>query len=423
MYKKTVLENGLRVITIPMEGTKTVTVLAMVGTGGKYETRETSGISHFLEHLFFKGTEKRPTLKDVANDLEKIGSEHNAFTSKEYTGFYAKAAAFQFDKALEIISDILLNPLFPAKEIEKEKGVILEEIKMIKDDPPRYISDVFEILLYGDTPAGWDFGGTPESVKKITRADILKYFHNQYVAKNIVVCVAGAIDGDIALEKIKKYFGNFNSRDFKRKKPVKEFQKKPQVSIYHKKTDQVHISLGVRAFNMMHADRYALMLLGLILGGGMSSRLNISIVDKRGLAYYVFSGSDLYTDSGYFTTQAGISAENLEKTVGIILSEYKKIAASGASERELKKVKDYIKGRMVMSLESSSAMASFFADQEVLTGEILMPEQKFALIDKVEVADIRRVARDIFRNEKLNLALIGPFKKKDEKRLEEILKL
>ncbi len=423
MFKKTILANGLRIITAPVEGTKTATVLVMIGTGGKYETRETSGISHFLEHLFFKGTKKRPSRSIIAEDLEKIGSDYNAFTSKEYTGFYAKTATFQLDRTMDIISDILLKPLFPAKEIEKERGVILEEIKMIKDDPPRYIGDVFEILLYGDTPAGWDFGGTPESVSKITRAQILEYFRSQYVAKNIVVCVAGAINSAEVLKKIKKYFGGFDGGDYRRKEPVKEFQSKPQISIYHKKTDQTHISLGVRAYDVVHPNKYALMLLGLILGGGMSSRLYTSIVDKRGLAYYVFSGSDLYTDSGYFTTQAGISAENLEHTIGIILSEYKNIAAKGVSDRELKKVKDYVKGRMVMSMESSSSMASFFADQEILTGEILTAEEKFSLIDKVKASDIKRVAKDIFKNEKLNLALIGPFEKKDEDRILKILKI
>lgn len=422
MYKKTILNNGLRVITAPMEGTKTATILVMVGTGGKYETRETSGISHFLEHLFFKGTKNRSTLKDIAEDLEKIGSEHNAFTSKEYTGFYAKAAAFQKDKAMDIISDILLNPLFPEKEMEKERGVILEELKMIKDDPPRYVADLFEVLLYGDTPAGWDFGGTSESIAEITHEQILKYFRSQYVAKNIVISVAGAIDGGDVLERVKKYFGDFNGRDFKRKEAVKEFQKKPQILIYHKKTDQTHISLGARGYSLGHPDRFTAALLGTILGGGMSSRLFTSVIDKRGLAYYVFSGAELYTDSGYFTTQAGIDAKNVEKTVGIILSEYKKIAEKGPTAEELQKVKDFIKGRMIMSLESSSAMASFFADQEILEGKILTPEEKMVRIDAVIMTDVQRVARDIFKNEKLNLALIGPFKEKDKERLNKILK-
>lgn len=423
MHQKTVLENGLRVITAPMEGTKTATVLVMVGTGGKYETRETSGISHFLEHLFFKGTKKRPSLKIVAEDLEKIGSEHNAFTSKEYTGFYAKAAAFHADKAMDIISDMLINSLFSKKDLEKERNVILEEAKMIKDDPPRYAADLFEILLYGDTPAGWDFIGTPESIGKIKCEQILRYFKSQYVAKNIVVSVAGAIDSGDILEKIKKHFEGFNGGDFKQKDKVKEFQEKPQVLIYPKKTDQTHISLGVRGYSIGHSDRFALSLLGIILGGGLSSRLYTEVIDKEALAYYIFSGSDLYTDSGYFTTQAGIDAKNLEKAVGIILSEYKKIAEKGAAEAELQKVKDYVKGRMIMSLESSSTVASFYADQEILEGKILTPEEKMAKIDAVTVSDIQRVAQDIFKNEKLNLAVIGPIEEKEKERMEKILRL
>ncbi len=423
MYKKTILDNGLRVIVAPMEGTKTATVLVMVGTGGKYETRKTSGISHFLEHLFFKGTKKRQTTMKITESLEILGADYDAFTSKEYTGFYAKTASFNFDKSAEIISDILINSLFSKEEIERERGVILEEIKMIKDDPPRYVGDLFEILLYGDTPAGWDIGGTTETVGSITRKQILKYFKSQYVAKNIVICVAGAVNETDVLREIKKYFGDFNGRDFKRKELVKEKQEKPQVLLYNKKTDQTHISLGVRAYNMVHADRHVLALLGVILGGGMSSRLFTSVRGNLGLAYYIYSSSDMYTDSGYFTTQAGIDANNLEKAVSIILGEYKKIAEQGVLEAELQKVKDYIKGRMIMSLESSSAMASFFADQEILENKILTPEEKMAKIDAVTVDDIQTVARDIFKNEKLNLALIGPVGKKDKERMENILRL
>lgn len=421
MHQKTVLENGLRVITVPMQGTKTTTVIVVIGTGSKYETKEINGISHFLEHLFFKGTKKRPTLIAVSEELDRIGAEYDAFTGKEYTGFYAKTAAFQLDKAMDIVSDILLNPLLPEKKIEKERGIIIEEIKMIKDDPPRYISDLFEVLLYGDTPAGRDIAGTPESVKSISHKKIIDYFQNQYVAKNITVAVAGAIKNEEVLEKVKQYFGGFNGRNFREKLPVKEFQKKPEILIYPKKTDQTHISLGVRGYNLKHPDRYALGLLSAILGGGMSSRLFISVRERQGLAYYIFSSPQMYTDSGYFTAQAGVDAKNVEKTVGIILSEYKKIAEKGLAAAELQKVKDYIKGRMIMSLESSSAMASFFADQEILEGKILTPEEKMAKIDAVTMDDIQRVARDIFKNEKLNMAVIGPFEKKDEVKLKKIL--
>jgi len=423
MHKKIVLDNGLRVIIAPMEGTKTAAVLAMVGTGGKYETRRLSGISHFLEHLFFKGTKKRPTTMKIAESLENLGAEYDAFTSKEYTGFYAKTASFNFDKSVEIISDILMNSLFSQEEIERERGVILEEIKMIKDDPPRYIGDLFEELLYGDTPAGWDLGGTPETVKNIRRDQILKYFHSQYVAKNIVISVAGAVNEAEVLKEIKKYFGDFNGRDFKRKNPVREKQAKSQILLYNKKTDQTHISLGVRAYNMNHKDRYALTLLGIIMGGGMSSRLFTSVRADLGLAYYIYSSSDLHTDSGYFTTQAGIDAGNAEKVIKIILAEYKKIAKEVICESELKKVKDYIKGRTIMGMESSSSVASFYANQEILKGEIITLEEKLAGIDAVQIGDIGRVAADIFKNEKLNLALIGPVKARDKGRLEKILKL
>ncbi len=423
MYKKTTLDNGLRVIIAPMEGTKTATVLVMVGTGSKYEMRQISGISHFLEHLFFKGTKKRPTTSKIAESLEILGADYDAFTSKEYTGFYAKTASFNFDKSMEIISDILINSIFSKEEIDRERGVILEEIKMIKDDPPRYVGDLFEILLYGDTAAGRDIAGTLESVQKITREQIIKYFHSQYVAKNIVISVAGAVNEAEVLREVKKYFSEFNGRNFKKKETVKEKQSKPQILLYHKKTDQTHISLGVRAYDMNHADRYVLTLLGVILGGGMSSRLFTSVRGNFGLAYYIYSGADMYTDSGYFTTQAGIDAKNAAKVIKLILVEYKKISSEGVSEAELLKVKNYIKGRIIMGMESSSAVASFYANQEILRGEIITLEEKLAGIDAVKIEDIQRVARDIFRNEKLNLAMIGPVGKKDEEGFKKILNI
>lgn len=422
MYKKTVLKNGLRVITTPMEGTKTATVFVVIGTGSRCETKEINGISHFLEHLFFKGTKNRHTALAISEELEKVGANFNAFTSKECTGFYVKVPIFHLDVAMDVISDMLFNSLFISKEIERERGTIQEEIKMVKDDPPRYVADLFETLLYGDTPTGWEVIGTQETVKKISRKQIIEYFQSHYVAKNATVVVAGAIKNSEALKKIKRYFNNFNGKEKRGKIKTIEFQDKPEILIYHKATDQVHISLGVRGYDINHPDRYALNLLSAILGGGMSSRLFISVRGRRGLAYYIFSNAEFYTDTGYYTSQAGINIKNAGKTIKLILSEYKKIAAKGVTKEELKKVKDQIKSRATMSLESSSAMANFFADQEILEGKILTPEEKFALFDKVKVSDIQRVAKDIFRNEKLNLALIGPFKAKDKEELEKILK-
>lgn len=420
-FKKTTLKNGLRVITMPMKGTQTSTVLVMVGTGSKYEHREISGISHFLEHLFFKGTKKRPSKLIIAGDLEKMGADYNAFTSKEYTGFYVRAASFQLDKSMDIVSDMLKNSLFPADEIEKERNVILEEIKMIKDDPPRYVADLFEILLYGDTPAGWDLGGTPESVSKITREQIISYFNSQYAVKNIIITVAGAIDSKNILEKIKKYFGKFGDGEPMKKESVKEFQEKPEILIYPKETEQTHISLGVRGYDITHPDKYALSLLSVILGGGMSSRLFSSVREKYGLGYYIYSGAEFYTDSGYFTTQAGIDSKNLTKTIQLILEEYHKIAEEEVGKKELQKVKDYIKGRTLIGLESSSSMASFLADQEVLEGKVVTYEEKLKKIDAVTTKDIQRVAKNIFKTNNINLAIVGQGGDKSE--LQKILRI
>ncbi len=422
MYKKTVLKNGLRVITAPMEGTKTATVFVVIGTGSRCETKEINGISHFLEHLFFKGTKNRPSTLAISEELEKVGAEFNAFTSKEYTLFYVKVPSFHLDTAMNVVSDMLFNSLFIPKEIERERGTIQEEIKMVKDDPPRYVADLFEVLLYGDTPAGWEVIGTPKTIQKISRQQIIDYFKSNYVAKNAAVVVAGAIESKNLLKDVKKYFDNFNGKEKKSAMKTIEFQNKPEILIYHKATDQTHISLGVRGYDINHPDRYALYLLSTILGGGMSSRLFISVRERRGLAYYIFSNAEFYTDTGYYTSQAGINIKNVGKTIKLILSEYKKIVAKGVTKEELKKVKDQIKSRTVMSLESSSAMANFFADQEILEGKIFTPEEKFALLDKVKVSDIQRVAKDIFKNEKLNLALIGPFNEKDKEKLEKILK-
>lgn len=420
-FKKTVLKNGLRIITAPMQGTQTATVFVMIGTGSKYENKKISGISHFLEHLFFKGTKKRPSSFLIAEDMEKMGADFNAFTSKEFTGFYVKAAMFQLDKAMDVISDMLFNSTFPAGEIEKERNVILEEMKMIKDDPPRHIADLFEMVLYGDTAAGWDTAGTLETVSKITRKQIVDYFKNQYVAKNTTIVIAGAVKEKTALKKAKRYFGKFGGGGFKKKEPVKEAQLKPEILVYPKNTEQTHISLGVRGYGLSHPDKYALSLLAAILGGGMSSRLFISVRDKNSMAYYIFSSAEFYTDSGYFTTQTGIDSKNLDKVILLILGEYRKIAEKGVSNAELQKVKNYIKGRTIMSLESSSSMASFLAGQEILEGKIMTSDEKLAKIDAVTVKDVQRVARDIFKNDKINLAVIGP--KGDKEALQKLLKI
>jgi len=421
MFKKTTLSNGLRIITVPQKGTQAVTVLVLVGTGSKYEKKEINGISHFIEHLFFKGTKKRPSPLAVVEPLDKIGGIYNAFTSEDYTGYFTKVAASYFDLALDWVSDIYLNSLLPEKEIKKERRVIIEEINMHCDHPMSYVGILWSKLLYGDQPAGWDVAGTKESVMKISRQNLISYMKNQYVAQNTIICAAGKINSSVTINKVKKYFSKINTTKPLKKSKVVERQTIPECLLHPRKTDQTHLCLGVRGYNLFHPQRFAQELLGIILGGMMSSRLFMEVRGKLGIAYYITTSVDSDPDTGYLVTQAGVDNEKIEKAISVILKEYKKVTQRKVPKDELKKAKDCIKGKTTLLLESSDAQASFYAGQELLEKKILTPEEIFAKIDKVAAEDILKVAKDIFQPKRLNLALIGPFK--DKAKFQKLLKL
>ena len=421
MFKKTTLKNGLRIITVPQKSTQAVTVLALVGTGSKYETKKISGISHFLEHMFFKGTKKRPDKLEIAETLDKIGGIYNAFTGEDYTGYFAKVAASQFDLALDWVSDIYLNSLLPEKEVKKEKGVIIEEINMIYDNPMAYVEILWNKLLYGDQPAGWDIAGTKESVTGIDRQDLFNYMKSQYVASNTIIGVAGKIENSIAIKKVKKYFSEISSTQPFGKPEVIERQTRPECLLHFRETDQTHLNLGVRGYNLFHPKKYAQDILSIILGGMMSSRLFMEVREKLGIAYYIKTSCEANPDTGCLVTQAGVDNQNVEKAVSTILKEYKKISQRRVPDSELKKAKDYVKGKMALLLEPSDASASFYATQELLKKEILTQKEIYAKINKVTANDILKISQDIFRPAKLNLALVGPFK--DKKLFEKILKI
>jgi predicted Zn-dependent peptidase len=421
MFKKITLKNGLRIITVPQKNTQAVTVLVLVGTGSKYEKKEENGISHFLEHLFFKGTKKRPNPLLLAETLDKVGGIYNAFTSQEYTGYFAKVAASYFDLALDWVSDIFLNSILPKEEIEKERGVIIEEINMRKDHPMEYVQILWQKVLYGDQPAGWDIAGTIESVGKISRQDIINYRESQYLASNTIVCLAGNFDEKEGIEKVKKFFSKIKVGKPKEKPPVLEKQKKPEIILEERKTDQTHICLGVRTFNLFHPKRYAQEVLATILGGMMSSRLFEILRTKMGIAYYLTTFVETNPDTGFLVTSAGLKNEKIKEGISAILKEYKRLSREKISEKELKKAKENIKGKTTLLLESSDAQASFYAGQELLEKKILTPKEVFKEIDKIKAKDILMVAKEIFKPQKLNLALIGPFKEKRE--FEKILKL
>jgi predicted Zn-dependent peptidase len=273
IFNKTVLKNGLNVITVPMKDNPAVTVLVMVSTGSKYENKQTNGLSHFLEHMVFKGTTKRPKSIDISKELESIGAQYNAFTSQEYTGYYAKVNSKDINTALDVVSDIYLNPLLDSKEIEKEKGVIVEEIRMYKDMPHRHIHDLFMNLVYGDQPAGWNIAGTEDNVKSFTREDFVKYRNEHYVAEATTVVVSGSYNEETILVEIERSFSNISNEKKLNKVEVSESQSKPQISLKFKETDQAHLVLGVRSFDVKSKYDHILSVLATLLGRGMSSRL------------------------------------------------------------------------------------------------------------------------------------------------------
>ena len=421
MFKKVVFKNGLRLITVPGKSAQSVTILVLVKTGSKYEKKEINGISHFLEHLYFKGTKKRPSPIAVAETLDRVGGIYNAFTGEDYTGYWVKVSSSNFDLALDWVSDIFFNSLLPKEEIEKERGVILEEINTYLDIPSLHIHDLWTELLYGDQPAGRPITGRRENILKMSRQELIGYRENQYVAQNTLVSVAGNINPVKVLKGVKKYFQKIKTKTSLKKEVVTENQTKPQLLLKFKETDQTHLSLGVRGYNTFNPKKYTQELLASILGGMMSSRLFIEIRGKLGLAYSINTSTEDNPDAGYLVTGAGVDNKRIDVAISAILKEYKKISQKKVSKEELRKAKDHYKGTSVLYLEQSEAKASFFARQELLENKILTPEEVFDKIDKITSEDILLTARDIFKPEKLNLALIGPFK--DKNKFQKLLKI
>jgi predicted Zn-dependent peptidase len=413
-YNKTILDNGLRVITVPMKDNPTVTVFVLVEAGSKYENKENNGISHFLEHMCFKGTIRRPNNFDISTELDNLGAKYNAFTSHEFTGYYAKAEYRQLDKILDIISDMYLNPLLPEVEIEKEKGVIIEEINMREDIPQAKVQNLIMEVVYGDQPAGWDIVGPKENIKKISRKDFIDYRNKFYTAAGTTLVIAGNFEENTVLEKVKKIFSVMPKLNKGEKRVVTENQIKPEVVIFKKETDQTHLILGVRTFNVYDKrDKIMSVLVG-ILDAGMSSRLFKKLRDEMGVCYYVDASQDAFTDHGFFSISAGVDNKRVKEVVGVILNELNKLKTDLISPEELKKVKQNLIGKMYLGLESSDSLANFYGGQEIMNEEIKKPEQIKAEIEAVTAPEVRDLAQEIFVDKGLNLAIVGRFEDKEE---------
>lgn len=420
MYRKQTLPNGLRLITVPMESVKSVTALVMVAAGSRYEIKKLNGISHFLEHMIFKGTKKRPSSLAITSLIDGIGGAFNAFTSKDHTGFYVKAGASHLELVLDVLSDMLLNSLYDPVEMDKERGVIIEEINMYEDQPQALVGEYFEELLYGDSPIGRRVIGTKENIRSIARAEMADYVGKMYHSDSIVVGIAGKV-GEKESGKVGEYFGRVPQGPENKFVPSPDSQKKPRSLVHFKETDQAHLCLGVRAYPLGHPDRYVLAVLANILGGSMSSRLFLEVREKRGLAYYVHSAVEEYHDRGYFVSQAGLRLSAIEEAIKIINQQYGLVTDKKVAPEELRRAKEFFKGRMVLRLEDSYNVVAMYTVQEVLEKKIETPEEILEKVEKVTAEDVQRVAKDIFVNQKLNLAVVGPFK--DGGKFERLLRI
>jgi predicted Zn-dependent peptidase len=400
-----------------MPHAQSVSCFVMLAAGSRYETRETNGIAHFAEHMFFKGTERRPTARDIAGEIDSIGGEFNAFTGKEYTGYYVRCAAETRDTALDVLVDMLRNSLFDPEEIEREKGVIVEEMNMYYDTPRDFIGGVYEQLLYGDQPLGWDIIGRKETVRGATRETFLDYTSRWYRPARMVVGVGGQL-GNGLRERLEELLGDLPPGGDGSPDPVAGNGGNGRVLVHTKQSDQAHLVLGVRSRPLVDPDRYVLQLLATVLGGGMSSRLFTEVRERRGLAYYVYGTNHAYTDAGSLYAQSGVDINRIDDAVTTIAEQFRLLAEEPVPSDELEKARNFSKGRFVLQLESPHGTIMFGLRREVLEGKAEEPQAVLDALDAVTAEDIQRVAREIME-EGPYLAVIGPFD--DASRFEKLL--
>lgn len=412
-YRLQTLSSGLRVLIVPMPNLESATVCLWVKTGSRWEEAEISGISHFLEHMTFKGSRKRPSAKAISEAVDAIGGEFNAATSKDWTNFYIKARAANLGIAFDVLSDMVLNPLLKSEEIEREKGVIVEEIRMYEDTPAMRIGDVFEQLIFAGSSLGRDISGTEKSVKGITRKDFERYRKRHYYPQNMLVSVAGGVEEKKVTALAEKYFQNlrFSTANFQAISDFQSKQKKPQIKLHPKKKEQAHFILGFLADGRAYQGRFSQAVLAAILGGGMSSRLFLEVRERRGLAYAVKTSIERYQETGYLGTYVGADVAKIDEAIKVVLDQHYAISnlKFKISNSELKKAQEYLKGHLALALEDTKGVTAFFAKQALFLEEIFRPDQIFQKIDAVRLEDIYFEGKRLFVPERLNLAIIGPY--------------
>lgn len=409
-YKKVVLDNGLRVVICPMPHTRSVSVVFFAGAGSCYEPDEEAGISHFIEHICFKGTRKRRSPQLISEAIEGVGGMLNGGTDREVTTYWCKLASEHLELAIDVIVDLLRNPLLRKKDVDKERHVIIEEINMSLDSPQQRVGMLYDELMWPGKPLGRDIAGTKDTVSSITRQQIARFIDKYYRPDNMLVSIAGDIKPAKAVEILSEYVGNWEKGRRPDYIPSASEQKDMRMCVEYRDTEQVNLILGVEGLSMFHPDRFILDMLSLILGEGMSSRLFSVIREKMGLAYDIHSYVEHFKNTGLFAVQAGIEPHKIDKAVNAIVEQLETIKVN-LSESELRKAREMAKGRLLLSMENSRNVAGWYGAQEILTGEIFTIDEVTQIIEKISVADLQRVAHNLFKTEKLNLAIVGPVKK------------
>lgn len=416
-YHKRVLKNGLTIIEVPSTDAESVVVDFFVKTGSRSETPKENGISHFLEHFLFKGTKKYPSAMAITELVDGIGGEMNANTGKEHTQYYIKAHHSRLEMIFEILTDMLQQPLLDKPELEREKGVIVEEINMYKDSPRAVVGNLLEEVMWPKQPLGRDIAGSPETVTKFTQAMFKSYLERHYQTGNIIIGVSGKYDRKKLNQLITKYWSKLPSRKFHGWDKSNGKQTAPRVAVHFKDTQQAHFNIGFKAFGYNDKRNKVATVLSSILGGGMSSRLFTEIREKRGLAYYVRAGNSAYQDTGVFDISAGVRISHIEEAVKVTLDVLREMAFGEINPKELVKAKEFVKGKTTIYLEDNQARLDWYLEQSAFKKEIHTPAEAFKEVDAVTVAQVQKLARELFDANKMTLAVVGPYKKPLEKKL------
>jgi predicted Zn-dependent peptidase len=414
------LDNGLSIMTIERKESSTTTVSIFVKTGSKDETKENNGISHFLEHMMFKGTKKRPG-KIVSRELDSLGASFNAFTNYEHTGYYAIAATKSWKKILDILADIYKNSTFPEKEIEKERGVIKGEYDMYQDNHHYVADEDLVTLLYKGQPAGMPIIGTKENINTFKRNDFLEYYSKRYVPGNTIVVIAGGVSHKDVISEAKRHFKGLPKKEKTKREKVDDSQKKPAIHIHKRETEQSHIRLALRSVHGKHKDRFVSSMMAAILGGCMSSRLFEKLRDDMGAGYYVQSYDYRLTDHGIFVISTGTEPKRTTEVIHAVLDELRTLKRSLVSEKELKKIKELLYARLMRSIETSHGLGDFYTDQYILDEKYLTPLEITKIIKAITPEDIQKFAKKYFVSKNLNCAIVGPINK--TKKLVEAVKI